>query len=74
MVNRMTLSTARALAWEHYRSARWQEAEQLCRQVTDDDLNDAEGSHLLGLNALEDRKDMDRKDMHSALILNRRVE
>ena len=28
---------------------RWQEAEQLCRQVTDDDPNDPDGWHLLGL-------------------------
>jgi protein O-GlcNAc transferase len=49
MADRMMLPTARALAWGHYRSGRWHEAEQLCRQVIENDPNDADGWRLLGL-------------------------
>ena len=51
------LSTARALAWEHYRLARWQEAEQLCRHVTENDPNDADAWHLMGLIARDTSRD-----------------
>ena len=51
-MSRYSLNLLMKSAWEHYRAGRPREAEQLARQAREQDPNNADALHLLGLLAL----------------------
>src|ERR1700679_3689461 len=66
----ISVSAAYDLTWKHFQGGRWQQAEELCHRILEDDRTHVDALHLLGVLAAQTgRDDLAIGHFHGAIRL-----